>query len=228
MMADSNSPQVLVFDFDGVLLESVDVKDEAFRELFPDTTAEQRQAVYDFHRATPGIHRRVKVGRILTEVLNRPADEATVDSALERFREIVWERLMNCPEVPGVRAFLEAHDHLPKYVVSAAPHEELRELARARGFTRYFRDVLGSPPGKAELLGWILQQEGVAPSDTTMYGDKLADFRAAEDVGVHFVGRRTSCSAGEFPSGVSVIDSFIDPGQRSGHQSSIGHGKQEA
>lgn len=228
MMAQSNDPKVLVFDFDGVLLESVDVKDEAYRDLFADTTAEQSQAVYDFHRATPGIHRRVKVERILTEVLNRLADEAIVDSALERFREIVWERLMECPEVPGVRAFLEAHEHLPKYVVSAAPHEELQELARARDLARYFRDVLGSPPGKAELLASILQQEGVSPGDTTMYGDKLADLRAAEDVGVHFVGRRTFCSAGEFPSGVSVIDSFIDPGQRSGHQSSIGQGKQEA
>ncbi|WP_018875692.1 HAD family hydrolase [Thioalkalivibrio sp. ALE31] len=118
---------------------------------------------------------------------------------------------MKCPEVPGVRAFLEAHEHLPKYVVSAAPHEELQELARDRDLIRYFRGVLGAPPGKAELLGWILEQEGVTPSATTMFGDKLADLRAAEEVGVHFVGRRTSFSAGEFPSGVSVINSFTDP-----------------
>lgn len=209
-MAQSNDPKVLVFDFDGVLLESVDVKDEAYRELFPDTTAKQRQAVYDFHRASPGIHRRVKVERILTEVLNRPADEAIVDSALERIREIVWERLMECPEVTGVRAVLEAHEHLPKYVVSAAPHEELQELAWARDLARYFRDVLGSPPGKAELLGWILQQEGVSPGDAIIFGDRLSDLHAAEDAGVYFVGRRTSYGAREFPKDIPVIDSFIE------------------
>lgn len=225
MMAESNAPQVLVFDFDGVLLESVDVKDEAFCDLFPDTSAEQRQAVYDFHRATPGIHRRVKVERILTEVLGRTADEATVDSALERFRGIVWEQLMKCPEVLGVRTFLEAHDHLPKYVVSAAPHEELRELAQVRDLARYFRDVLGSPPGKAELLGYILRQEGVSPGDTVMYGDKLADLRAAEEVGVHFVGRRASGGSNEFPDGVPMIDSFVALCPPAGNRTSIGHGK---
>lgn len=211
MMREGKAPRVLLFDFDGVLLESVDVKDEAYRDLFPDTTAEQRQAVYDFHRATPGIHRRVKVERILTEVLNRPANEATVDSALERFRETVWDRLMQCPEVPGVRPFLEAHAHLPKYVVSAAPHEELRVLARARDLACYFRDVLGSPPGKVELLGHILQQEGVSPGDAVMYGDKVADLRAAEEVGVYFVGRRAPGGTGEFPCGIRVIDTFRTP-----------------
>lgn len=224
-MVEFKTPQVLVFDFDGVLLESVDVKDEAFRELFPETTAEQRQAVYDFHRATPGIHRRVKVTRILTEVLQRPADESTVEGALERFQRVVWERLMECPEVPGVRAFLEAHEHLPKYVVSAAPHDELRKLAQARDFTRYFRDVLGSPPGKVELLHRIVRWEGVAPAAATMYGDKLTDLHAAEDVGVHFVGRRASHGPAEFPSGASVIDSFIELGPRRGYPSSAEHGK---
>ena len=208
MVAQSNDPKVLVFDFDGVLLESVNVKDEAYRDLFPDITAEQRQAVYDFHRATPGIHRRVKVERILTEVLNRPADEAIVDSALERIREIVWERLMECPEVTGVRAFLEDHEHLPKYVVSAAPHEELRELAEARDLTRYFRGVLGSPPGKVELLHRIVRWEGVAPTAATMYGDKITDLRAAEDVGLRFVGRRVRGRPLEFPEQVPTIDSF--------------------
>ena len=75
---------------------------------------------------------------------------------------------MSCPEVAGVRKFLdEISKQLPCYVVSAAPQDELRAVAEKRNFSKYFVDVWVSPPAKAELLQRIIMQEGVMPEEVS-------------------------------------------------------------
>ncbi len=201
--------KVLAFDFDGVLLESVAVKDKAFYNLFKDTTIQEREKILALHKRTPGIQRRDKISLLLIEALKREATLAIVNSALERFAELVWEGLMNCPEVPGVRGVLEeVSKQVPCYVVSAAPQNELRAVAEKRNFCKYFIDVWGSPPTKAELLHRIIIQESVVPEEVTLIGDKSSDLKAAQKVGTGFIGRVLSGEKTEFPQGIEVVNGF--------------------
>ena len=201
--------KVLAFDFDGVLLESVAVKDQAFYDLFEDATVQEREKVLALHKRTPGIHRRDKISLLLTEVLIRQATPAIVNNALERFAKLVWDGLMNCPEVAGVRKFLdEISRRLPCYVVSAAPQDELRAVTEKRDFSKYFVDVWGSPPTKAELLQHIIMQEGVVPEEVTLIGDKSSDLKAAQTAGTGFIGRVLPGSDTVFPEEVVVVNSF--------------------
>ena len=201
--------KVLAFDFDGVLLESVTVKDQAFYDLFEDATIQEREKVLALHKRTPGIHRRDKISLLLTEALNREATPAIVNSALERFSKLVWDGLISCPEVAGVRKFLdEIPKQLPCYVVSAAPQDELRAVTEKRDFSKYFVDVWGSPPTKAELLQRIIMQEGVVPEEVTLIGDKSSDLKAAQTVGTGFIGRVLPGNETDFPEEVVVVNSF--------------------
>jgi len=202
--------KVLVFDFDGVLLESVSVKDQAFHELFEDATFEERKNVLALHQRTPGIHRRDKIALLMTEVLNRHPTPVLVNVALKRFKNLVWNGLMQCPEVEGVRYFLDAtHKQIPCYVVSAAPHDELQAVARKRNFTQYFVDLFGSPPGKAELLQRIAVLEDVHPEEITLIGDKYSDLKAAQMIGSGFIGRVAPGDKSNFPAEIEVIPNFI-------------------
>lgn len=201
--------KVLAFDFDGVLLESVSLKNQAFYDLFEDISFHEREKVLSLHKRTPGIKRRDKISLLLTEALNREATPAIVDIALKRFSQLVWNGLMNCPEVAGVRGFLdEVSKQFPCYIVSAAPQDELRAVAEKRDFSKYFIDTWGSPPTKVELLQRIIMQENAVPEQITLLGDKLSDLKAAQTVGVGFIGRVLPGDKANFPEGVVVINDF--------------------
>lgn len=203
--------EVLVLDFDGVVLESVAVKDRAFFDLFDDATNEEKKRVLDFHLSTPGINRREKITRLLAEVLGRPPTKDALEVALDRFSGLVWDSLLACKEVPGIRRLLESNKGMPCYVVSASPQDELRALAEARDLTRHFASVYGSPASKAELLRQVVAAEDVSPRALLFIGDKLSDLKAAREVGARFIGRRSPENPTDFPAGTRLISDFHDP-----------------
>lgn len=201
--------KVLVFDFDGVILESVTVKDQAVYDLFENATHKERQRVLDLHRRNPGINRCERINMILTQGLGREATPEEVDRLLNRFAQLVWDGLMNCPEVPGVREFLkDVSPKMPCYVVSAAPQAEVRAVARARGFSRYFVDILGAPPAKTEHLKEIIYRKHVSVHSVIFIGDKISDYQAAKAAGCKFIARKPQEGGAYFPDGTVVIEDF--------------------
>ncbi len=56
--------QVVFFDFDGVILDSVDVKTKAFAKMFRHYGPEVEQVVVDYHLANGGVSQVQKI-RIL-------------------------------------------------------------------------------------------------------------------------------------------------------------------
>ena len=201
--------KVLAFDFDGVILESVAVKDQAIFELFENASLEERQQVLDLHRKTPGIKRWDRIHMLLTQGLDMEVPNYLVDSYLERFSKLVWEGLMDSVEVPGIRKFLnEVFRQIQCYIVSAAPQYEVRAVAETRDFSKYFVDILGSPFSKVEILEQIIENENVNPNSLIMIGDKPTDYKAAMTVGSEFIGRLSPDNMTNFPEDVLVIKDF--------------------
>src|SRR5271166_1937444 len=97
----------IIFDFDGVIVESTDIKTEAFRSLFADWS-EKLEAIVDLHQRHAGIDRLVKFEVIYREILCLPLTAERKAALAARFAELVVERVVACPLVPGAAAFLAA------------------------------------------------------------------------------------------------------------------------
>ena len=65
----------IAFDFDGVLVESVDVKTKAYARLFEEYGEGVVSRVVDYHLTNGGISRFVKFRVIYSEILNKPLSE---------------------------------------------------------------------------------------------------------------------------------------------------------
>lgn len=202
--------KVLVFDFDGVILESVGVKDQAVYKLFDDATLDERQQVLELHRRSPGIRRSDRIAMLLAQGLRREARPEKVDFYLKVFADLVWDGLIACSEVPGVRSFLENNSpNIPCYVVSAAPQEEVRSIAISRDFSRFFKVILGGPSTKVDNLTKIKYTENVQSHNILFFGDKISDFEAANLIGARFVARVSKESQNNFPDNVIQICDFL-------------------
>jgi beta-phosphoglucomutase len=181
--------RLLILDFDGVILESVSVKTEAFRTLFS-TDPDHVDEIVAFHIHNGGMSRFDKFRHIYDHILNKELDPATFDQLSEKFAALVFLAVINVPFVPGAEEFLNRwSEAIPLYIVSATPETELMEIVRARKLTRYFRKVYGAPRKKADCIREILMDSGSPGSKVLFVGDALNDLAAAQAAGVKFVGR---------------------------------------
>ena len=197
---------MVVFDCDGVILESVDVKTRAFGQIVEEYGPEAVARMTEYHLAHGGVSRIRKFEWFYDEVLGRKIPEDESQALSREFRRLVFEGVMRSPMVPGIMETLESlHCRLPMYVASGTPNDELLQVLDARKLTHFFKGVYGTPPGKTELLRRIIEEEGVSPKDTLMVGDSSTDLNAAQSCGTRFFGIGNSFATSPWPFGHDCV-----------------------
>lgn len=195
----------ITFDFDGVLVDSVDVKTRAFAALYAPCGPEIVRYVVDYHLAHAGISRFVKFRHWQEELLGRTYLDEDGERLSAEFSRIVVDAVVACPYLVGVQEFLEKHfREIPLHVVSGTPESELLEIVAKRRMERYFVSVHGSPAGKGAILRNIIAAHRYEPERVLMVGDAMADLVGARDAGTAFVGCVTGVT-NPFPSEVVVL-----------------------
>jgi len=181
--------KTVILDFDGVILESVDVKTEVFRSLFsfaPDHIDE----IVNYHLENGGISRFDKFRYIYSEILNQNLSTEQFNYLSESFAREVREKVLNSSFVEGALSFLkDFHQQFPIFIVSATPEVELVSIINARGIREYFKDICGAPNKKDQCIRRILKENEILPEFAVFVGDSPNDFDAARETGVHFIGR---------------------------------------
>ena len=198
------SIKAIIFDFDGVLVESVDIKTRAFARLFENEGPEEARKVVDYHIKNMGVSRFDKFRYIYSEILRKPLPEEQFKNLCERFSRLVVDEVVTSDWVPGARVFLEEnHKQYALFVVSATPEEELKEIIHRREMEHYFMSVFGSPAKKSELIRNILNTNGYKRESTIFIGDAIADWEASQETSVNFIARIRSLEENPF-SGLNI------------------------
>ncbi len=197
----------IVFDFDGVIVESTEIKSEAFYEvaLFWGKEAAERMAEY--HAQHFGVSRYVKFAWFFDNVLGRPITTQESADLSYKFSEICLEKIKQAPYVPGFTDVLSmSYGRCPLYVASATPQEELENILAWRDIDGFFKAIYGSPPGKTELLERAVEAINFPPANILMVGDSKTDMQAALTVGTAFYGRGVQFEKSGFPWGKDLTE----------------------
>ncbi|MBI9082643.1 MAG: HAD family hydrolase [Desulfobacterales bacterium] len=202
----AKTPELIVLDCDGVILESVAVKTEAFGKLVSRHGPDATERMIDFHQAHGGMSRFEKFSWFYHEMLGRPLSQTTRDRLNSEFAGLCLNGVLASPFVPGAIEFIESwQGRVPLYVASATPHEELETIFRKRNLARFFKGIFGMPPAKEELLARIVDREGILPEKTLMVGDSSTDEEAAVMVGTRFFGRGEKFAGSGWPWGKDLF-----------------------
>ncbi|MDY5485972.1 MAG: HAD hydrolase-like protein [Desulfovibrio sp.] len=191
----------IVFDCDGVILDSVPTKTRAFARLAEPYGAEARDRFVMYHMTHGGVSRYRKFAWFFSEILGREITPQESEEWGKRFASYSLEEVKRCPLIPGVEKTLtDWEGKLPMCVCSGSPTEELRSILDLRKLSHFFRLILGSPPAKAQVLANIVRELKLDPADVLMVGDASTDRDAAEEVGTQFYGRGPALrNDGTFP-----------------------------
>ena len=184
----------VVFDFDGVLVDSNAVKRKAYFDIFASFSGIHPivEAVLknkrggDRYQIIDGIVRQLVVTGFLTA--DDQIGELTKAYA-ERYNHICEEYAATCREIAGTSVCLpQLAKRYVLYVNSATPEEPLRRIIHRRGWEGYFRDVLGRPRTKTKNLAQILEREMISGAEVVFVGDNEEDLDAARQCGCQFLG----------------------------------------
>lgn len=189
----------VVFDFDGVLVDSNAGKREAFFSIFPEAFRDRGYVDAALANCAEGDRYDVIRDVLRLSRAGQSDVDDNVDTLLasyaEHYSEICEQLTVSCREVPGATAALEklATD-FPLYINSATPQEPLRKVIALRGWQRYFQGVLGRPASKVENFKSIFAAESMEAGECVFVGDHQSDLDAARAVGCAFVGVRDASS----------------------------------
>ncbi|MCX5796502.1 MAG: HAD family hydrolase [Elusimicrobia bacterium] len=192
--------EAVVFDCDGVILESTDIKTEAFRALFRKDHPRRIPEILDYHVRHMGISRHVKFRHICTEILGERYTPRREAQLAADFSRLVFDRVLKCPVVPGAREFLRrGRGRYRFFVASGTPHEELERILRRRRLLAYFERAWGSPAKKPDVIRRVLRDGPFRKGEVVFVGDAESDWRAAKETGVRFVRRVGSPAEWKLP-----------------------------
>jgi phosphoglycolate phosphatase-like HAD superfamily hydrolase len=177
------------FDCDGVLLDSVHVKERQFRAMMMERIPHLVEPALDYYWRNGGTSRLAKFRWIWANLVGTPlSDEETAELGRE-FAERVFRGVVDCPMVPGAKDFLDDFaEALPCFVLSGTPDAELKAVIEARSLTNRFCDVCGSPPDKTNIGRRLMEEHRLDRARVCFVGDALTDLEAARNLGIRFIG----------------------------------------
>jgi HAD superfamily hydrolase (TIGR01549 family) len=178
----------ILFDFDGVILDSMVVRDLGFREIFKKYPKEKVEELINFHRINGGLSRFVKIEHFYKNILEEDITKEKINELASQFSEImrlelIKEKYLIKETVDFIKNNYKKYN---MYIVSGSEHNELNYLCEKLGLKKYFITISGSPTPKKELVKNILNN--INPKETILIGDSINDYDAAKENNISFHG----------------------------------------
>ncbi len=184
----------IIFDFDGIILDSMAVRDRGFEEVLKDFDDKNIALLLKYHRENGGLSRYNKFRYFYEEILGNPVSEEIINNLADRFSKIMKGILTDKSLLiqDSLLFIKKYHKQIPLYIASGSDQKELRYLCEKLDIGKYFIEIYGSPTPKPSLIKRIVEESSQKAEKIVMIGDAYNDKDAAESNGVVFWGYNNS------------------------------------
>jgi len=181
---------LIILDFDGVLVDSVKIKTDAFIELYKDFGENVVNKVRSYHLRNGGISRYEKFRHFHKNYLGIEPNDMILNNLSAKFSDIVAKRVINANEIIGAEEFLNfcLDSSFCCVVNSATPRGEIQKIISKKGWEKYFKKIYGSPASKVENIIKAMQIDNFKNINTFFFGDSTNDLFAADKTSINFIG----------------------------------------
>lgn len=207
----------VVFDFDGTLVDSNDIKRDSFFTITRPWDASGEVVAEVFER-WPAADRYEKTRKIAEALINRKLlpENSSAESWGTRlandYTVCCENAITSCPERPGASQALKelAEMGLLLFVNSGTPTKPLQRLLELRNWAHYFQAAYGAEGSKAANLESVSLASGAARHEIVHVGDQPDDWRGAEQFGCHFVAMAVACTVSAVRESPLLVEDLRD------------------
>jgi phosphoglycolate phosphatase-like HAD superfamily hydrolase len=179
----------VVFDFDGTLVKSNEIKRRTFYEVTKNLV--DADIVLDKILSSPDSGDRYDIFDTLIIELKLDREVFVSASKLsDSYTKICEYEISRAPEIKGVVKTIKELRSLgvKVFISSATPEITLQKIIDMRGWKEMIDMALGSPDSKTDHLQTILTENKYSISEVVYVGDSEIDRDSALLVGCRFVG----------------------------------------
>lgn len=206
-MKSFSEHSVILWDFDGVIMDSMPIRDKGFEEVLKKYPKEEVALLMDFHRKNGGLSRYVKFRYFFEEVRKEKIQNEEILKLANDFSKLMLsalldERLLLLDSV----SFIKNNSCKQEmHIVSGSDENELNQICEELGLSKYFKSIKGSPTPKNELVEKILANNKYERDKVALVGDSINDFEAAKYNSISFFGYNNKDLKG---AGKGYIENF--------------------
>ena len=186
---DLTKYNTIIFDCDGVLLNSNFKKSEAYRYAAIDfgATKEQAEKLVQYHVENTGISRYVKFEYFLTNILQQSFNEEDFSFLIKSLNHHVLKILNDCEVATGLDKLREVTKNQHWMVMSGGDQEEVRTILASKHLDHLFDyGIYGSPDSKHDIVKHHLENKhDFMPA--IFFGDAEYDIKTAKNFNLDFI-----------------------------------------
>jgi beta-phosphoglucomutase len=203
-----SSLRALIFDMDGVLVDSNPVHREAWVRYNLRFGLETTEAM---HERMYGKRNDQIVRDFFGEALDAEEVHARGAAKEQLYREMIAGRIEEIL-VPGLRDFLKRYRAVPKAIATNAEPANVNFLLDRAGLRPYFQVVVDGqqvthPKPHPEVYLAAAERLGAAPADCIVLEDSHSGVEAGRAAGMRVIGIRTT--HGNLPGTEITVDNFL-------------------
>lgn len=184
---DIKEYKCLVFDCDGVLLNSNNVKTQAFYDVAKVYGHNPADELRKYHVQNGGISRYAKFKYFFTEILARNINQIELNDLLDNFAKVVKKGLLTCEISSGLQGLRESVPDSKWLIVTGGDQTELREVFEERGLAKFFDGgIFGSPDSKDVILEREIINNNIS-YPAIFFGDSKYDYQVSQEARLDFI-----------------------------------------
>ncbi len=177
----------LVFDCDGVILDSNAVKTQAFADVASAYGADVSEAFVGYHVSNGGVSRYKKFSYLFSDILKREPCPGELDQLLMDYAKKVREGLLSCAVAEGLADLRKSLGSSRWLIASGGDQQELQEVFAERHLASYFdAGIFGSPTPKNQILSEVFSGRDLQ-FPALFIGDSRFDHVCAKEAALDFV-----------------------------------------
>jgi phosphoglycolate phosphatase-like HAD superfamily hydrolase len=181
-----NDYDVVIFDCDGVILDSNELKIEAMHLAVAAVINDKKLIMQcvDYFRNNFGKSRYHHILHFVENIIKCDDTSSVYNDILVNYADRCYALYLQA-EVTKNFKLLISKSKCIHYVASGSDQEELRKIFDYKGLTKLFKSIEGSPKNKSEIVKEIVAAN--FNSKILMIGDAESDFLAAQNNKIDFI-----------------------------------------
>ena len=180
--------KAIIFDFDGVILDSNNLKTKAFKDLYKDIDKNDLKKILDFHKLNAGLSRFKKISYFQRNIIRKDYSSREIINKSKKFSNLVLNKIIKAKYINGAKKFITNNKSKKLlFISSGTPQIELKYISNKKKISIFFDGIYGSPNDKNLHIKNIKKKWDLKNKEILFIGDSIIDLTAASKFKLHFL-----------------------------------------
>lgn len=180
----------IIFDFDGVIIDSMHIRDYGFRKIFRNYPKEKVEKLIRYHRLNGGLSRFDKIKYFYNTILEEEISDDKLYKYTEEFSIIMKDKLISEDILihDSIKFISKNYNRYNFHIASGSEENELNYICNKLNISSYFKSIYGSPMNKVDIVKKIINENNYKNEYTILIGDSINDYEASLKNKIRFIG----------------------------------------